>query len=80
MAQEGIIYNFSISIAKITQTDIQHPLLRSILWILEDFSAGNSKENTELLNCNIVGRLFKIIEILLCCLQKCVIAPIDAAT
>jgi hypothetical protein len=73
MIDQGIVLNISLQIKRLAQTDISNPLLKQILWLLEDFSAGSSEHSQVLMNSNIVTRVFKVIEILIDLLSKCVI-------
>lgn len=66
--------NISLIISRLS-ADIQNPLLGNILWLLEDFSGVSTREDFELLNCNIVARVSAIMETLIRCLSNCYIDP-----
>ena len=59
MIDQGVIYSISILLHKLI-SDVQNGLLSDLLWLLEDFAAGDKEEVKTLLQQNIVGRVIAI--------------------
>ncbi len=66
MTKEGVILTFSTLLGRVKQLNRLNQgngaMIADILWILEDFAAGEDEEVREILDTGIVARVFHVFE------------------